>query len=160
MRRISGNSETPDSSSNTIQARVFTAPFDAWPLVRDPAGDLGFVPLHRPTLRPLRTPSQPAGQQAPDRGLWQRHSRHPLDDQADPLQGSQNSREGRDRRARWDRCTAGSTGAVDTARSANGIGSTDSRQMVHVMREAIHGEWSLVAVSSVKDAAQGVLRAE
>lgn len=35
--------------------------FDAWPLVRDPAGDLEFVALHRPTLRPLQTPPQPAG---------------------------------------------------------------------------------------------------
>ncbi|MFJ2825910.1 helicase associated domain-containing protein [Streptomyces toxytricini] len=47
MRRICGSRDTPDSSRNTIQARVFTAPFDARPLVRDPAGDLRLVPLER-----------------------------------------------------------------------------------------------------------------
>ncbi len=64
-------------------------PFDARPLVRDPAGNLGLVPLDRPPLGTLRTPPQPTGQQTPHRRPRQRHPRHPLDDQADSLQGPQ-----------------------------------------------------------------------
>jgi hypothetical protein len=41
--------------------------FDARPLVRDPAGELRFVPLDRPSLGPLQAPSEPAGQQPPYR---------------------------------------------------------------------------------------------
>lgn len=39
--------------------------FETRSLVGDPSGDLRLVPFHHPTLGPLNTPSQPAGQQRP-----------------------------------------------------------------------------------------------
>src|SRR5215217_6911408 len=85
VRRVTGSSEAPDSSQNTICAlrrRAFLP--DPWPISLHPAGDRLLVALDGPAGGTLQPPAQPAAQQLPDvpgmigdPGLLLDHARDP-----------------------------------------------------------------------------------
>src|SRR6266704_480011 len=67
VRRVTGSSEAPDSSQNTIAARRLRARARMLgPVVGHPAGDRPLVTLHRAAGGTLQPVVQPVAQQLPD----------------------------------------------------------------------------------------------
>src|SRR6266498_4658333 len=80
VRRVTGISETPDSSQNTMTALRLRAFFpDPWPVGLHPAGDRLLVALDGAAGGTLQAVVQPVAQQLPDVPGMVANPGHPLD---------------------------------------------------------------------------------
>src|SRR6266545_2192067 len=88
VRRVTGSSETPDSSQNTMTALRLRAFFpDPWPVGLHPAGDRLLVALDGAAGGALQAVVQPVAQQLPDVAGMVGDPGHLLDHARDPGEG-------------------------------------------------------------------------
>jgi hypothetical protein len=88
VRRVTGNSEAPDSSQNTIAARRRRAPARIrGPVLGHPASNRPLVTLDRAASRALQPVAQPVAQQLPHLAGMVADPGEPLDHGRDPGEG-------------------------------------------------------------------------
>src|SRR5829696_2824315 len=88
VRRVTGSSEAPDSSQNTITARRRRALRRILgPVLSHPAGNRPLVTLDRAASRALEPVTQAAAQQLPDMAAVVGDPGEPLDHAGDALKG-------------------------------------------------------------------------
>jgi hypothetical protein len=88
VRLVTGNSEAPDSSQNTMAARRRRAAARILgPVLSHPAGDGPLVTLHRAASRALQPVVQPVAQQLPDVAAMVADPGQPLDHGRHTLKG-------------------------------------------------------------------------
>src|SRR5919204_1327483 len=88
VRRVTGSSEAPDSSQNTMAARRRRALRRILgPVLGHPTGDGPLVTLHRPACGTQQAVVQPVAQQLPDVAAMVGDPGQPLDHGGDAVKG-------------------------------------------------------------------------
>src|SRR5205809_1741440 len=88
VRLVTGSSEAPDSSQNTIAARRRRALRRMLgPVLGHPTRDGPLVTLHRPACGPQKAVAQPVAQQLPDVAAMVGDAGQPLDHDGDTVKG-------------------------------------------------------------------------